>query len=77
MMPNQNGINSDWRTFRVSVDNVEALTGYNFFSNVPVSIQAAIESVVDSQPIPDSSMLLDDYALDEVRAEQIFGIGDQ
>jgi DNA/RNA endonuclease G (NUC1) len=33
----------------VSVDQVEALTGFDFFSNVPANIQAAIESVVDNQ----------------------------
>jgi endonuclease G len=50
IMPNTQGIrNTDWRTFRVSVDQVEALTGFDFFSNVPVGIQAVIESVVDNQ----------------------------
>jgi endonuclease G len=33
----------------VSVDQVEQLTGYDFFSNVPVSIQSVIESRVDNQ----------------------------
>jgi endonuclease G len=50
IMPNTQGIrNTDWKTFRVSVDQVEALTGFDFFSNVPVGTQAAIESVVDNQ----------------------------
>ena len=50
IMPNTQGIrNNDWRNYRVSVDQVEALTGFDFFSNVPVAIQAAIESVVDNQ----------------------------
>jgi endonuclease G len=49
LMPNSSAVNPDWRASRVSVDQVEALTGYDFFSNVPVSIQAAIESVVDNQ----------------------------
>ncbi|MET0645622.1 MAG: DNA/RNA non-specific endonuclease [Pyrinomonadaceae bacterium] len=50
IMPNTQGIRTtDWRTFRVSVDQVEALTGFDFFSNVPVGTQAAIESVVDNQ----------------------------
>lgn len=68
-MPNQNGISTDWRTFRTSVDSVESLTGYDFFSNVPASIQSVIESVVDSQLIEDSEMELDKYALEEVEAE--------
>ena len=49
IMPNSGTINADWRTYRVSVDQVEALTGFDFFSNVPVGIQAAIESTVDNQ----------------------------
>ncbi|KAB2878478.1 DNA/RNA non-specific endonuclease [bacterium] len=49
-MPNVNGIrNDDWKNYRVSVDQIEAATGYNFLSNVPVSIQAVIESVIDNQ----------------------------
>jgi DNA/RNA endonuclease G (NUC1) len=31
------------------VDQVEALTGYDFFSSVPVSTQNVIEAVVDNQ----------------------------
>jgi endonuclease G len=49
LMPNSQSINSDWKTYRVSVDQVEALTGYDFFSNVSVSIQAVIEATVDNQ----------------------------
>jgi endonuclease G, mitochondrial len=50
IMPNTQGIrNVDWKTYRVSVDQVEALTGFDFFSNVPVGTQAVIESVVDNQ----------------------------
>ncbi len=37
-----------WRNFRVTVDQVEALTGHNFFSNVPVRIQEYIESKRDT-----------------------------
>jgi endonuclease G len=50
IMPNAQGIRGNaWQQYRVSVDQVEALTGYDFFSNVPVNIQAAIESTVDNQ----------------------------
>ncbi len=69
-MPNQNGISSDWRSFRVSVDYVESLTGYDFFSNVPASIQAVIESTVDSQRVTELEMELDKYALAEIEAER-------
>jgi len=50
IMPNTQGIRTaDWKTYRVSVDQVETLTGYDFFSNVPASIQNIIESRVDNQ----------------------------
>ena len=49
VIPNSGTINSDWRTYRVSVDQVEAITGFDFFSNVPSSIQAVIEGRVDTQ----------------------------
>jgi endonuclease G len=48
-IPNVQGIRSDtWQQYRVSVDELEQLTGYDFFSNVPSSVQAVIESVVDN-----------------------------
>jgi endonuclease G len=48
-MPNVQGIRSNnWQQYRVSVDQVEQLTGYDFFSNVPSNVQAVIESVVDN-----------------------------
>jgi endonuclease G len=49
LMPNSGSINSDWRAYRVSVDQIEGLTGYDFFSNVPTAIQSPIEAVVDNQ----------------------------
>ena len=36
-------IGQPWRTFRTSVDGIEALTGYDFFSNVPKITQEQIE----------------------------------
>ncbi|HEU4510364.1 MAG TPA: DNA/RNA non-specific endonuclease [Pyrinomonadaceae bacterium] len=49
VVPNSGSINSDWRTYRVSVDQVEAITGFDFFSNVSSGIQAVIEGTVDNQ----------------------------
>jgi endonuclease G len=50
LMPNQQGIRAnDWKSYRVSVDQIEALTGYDFFSNVPLDIQNIIEARVDNQ----------------------------
>ncbi len=68
-MPNQNGINSDWRTFRVSVDYVESMTGYDFFSNVPDAVESQIESVVDNQLVEDWEMMPDKEAIEEALAE--------
>lgn len=48
-VPNQNSINHDWKTYRVSVDYVESMTGYDFFSNVSDSTENTIEAVVDNQ----------------------------
>ena len=48
-MPNRQGIrNNEWRVYRTSVDQVEAWTGLNFFSNVAPSIQSVIEARVDN-----------------------------
>ncbi|MDQ3088125.1 MAG: DNA/RNA non-specific endonuclease, partial [Acidobacteriota bacterium] len=51
IVPNQPplNINAPWRNFRVKVDAVEYLTGYNFFSNVPKNTQELIERRVDAQ----------------------------
>jgi endonuclease G len=50
IMPNTQGIRTNnWKNYRVSVDQVEALTGYDFFSSVPVSTQNVIEAIVDNQ----------------------------
>jgi endonuclease G len=49
-MPNQQGIRSvSWKSYRVTVDQIESLTGYNFLSNVTSSIQNVIEAQVDTQ----------------------------
>jgi endonuclease G, mitochondrial len=50
IMPNTQSATADWRTYRTSVDAVERLTGYNFFSNVRPQIQRIIESRVDRVP---------------------------
>lgn len=49
MIPNSEQVaGMDWRDYQVSVDVVEAATGYNFLSNVPNSIQNEIESRLDN-----------------------------
>jgi endonuclease G, mitochondrial len=49
-MPNSNSINTNWKTYRVSVDSIESATGYNLLSNVASSVQSVIESRVDAVP---------------------------
>lgn len=49
VVPNSGSIGSDWRAYRVSVDQVEAITGFDFFSNVNSGIQNVIEGQVDNQ----------------------------
>ena len=49
-MPNVAGIrNNTWQQYRVSVDSIEAMTGYDLLSNVPPAIQAVLEAQVDNQ----------------------------
>ncbi len=71
-MPNTNSVVSDWKQYRTSVDSVESLTGYDFFSSVPGSIQNSIESTIDTQSLWDdySNFGLDKYAQEEIEAEQ-------
>ncbi|MCZ4225011.1 DNA/RNA non-specific endonuclease [Pedobacter rhodius] len=47
-MPNTNGLNTNWKTYRTTVDAVESATGYNILSNVPAAVQSAIESTTDN-----------------------------
>ncbi len=47
-MPNTEIINTNWKTYRVSVRSIEAATGYNILSQLPISIQDAIETKVDN-----------------------------
>ncbi|HEY0195138.1 MAG TPA: DNA/RNA non-specific endonuclease [Kofleriaceae bacterium] len=52
MMPNDDSkisLGADWKTFRVSVDAVEAATGYDLLSDVATPVQAVIEARVDNQ----------------------------
>lgn len=48
IMPNTDAIRPDaWQKYLATVDQVEQLTGYDFFSNVPANIQSVIESRLD------------------------------
>lgn len=48
IMPNQAGIqNNDWPQYRTTVDNIEALTGYNFLALLPDAIENAVEAAAN------------------------------
>jgi hypothetical protein len=47
-MPNTQGIRDDpWETYLTSVDAVESLTGYNFFTALPLAFQACVEAGIN------------------------------
>lgn len=53
ILPNKQGIRADdWHSYLTTVDQVETLTGYDFFSNVPPAIQNSIEAGIDGNNPP-------------------------
>jgi endonuclease G len=55
IVPNDMSVGDDWVPYRVSVAEVEKLTGYTFFSRVPASTIGPLKQKVDSEPIPSSA----------------------
>ena len=50
-MPNtQTSSSQSWGTYRVSVNALQTILGYDLLSNVPAEVQAAIEASVDNGP---------------------------
>jgi DNA/RNA endonuclease G (NUC1)/uncharacterized protein YjdB len=46
-MPNaSSGLSGDWRTYRVTVDQVEALVGYDLLSALPDAVECRVEQAV-------------------------------
>ena len=51
LMPNTQTCSSNpWGYYRVSVDSIESLTGFDLFSSIPANIQSVLEAQVDSGP---------------------------
>lgn len=48
-IPNNRSVSNDWRRYQTSIDEIELLTGYDFFDNVPDMIENSIESSVSDQ----------------------------
>ncbi|HOZ52342.1 MAG TPA: DNA/RNA non-specific endonuclease, partial [Chitinophagaceae bacterium] len=50
-MPNTQTVNaSAWGNYRTSVDAIEAATGFDFFKSLSVSLENAIETIIDNGP---------------------------
>jgi endonuclease G len=49
IVPNNNTVSSDWKTYRTSVNAIQAATGYNLLSSLPAAVQQTLESKVDNQ----------------------------
>ena len=50
IMPNDDGIEHDqWQKYLATVDQVEAVSGYNFYSKVPTVVQDVIEARLDAE----------------------------
>jgi endonuclease G len=53
IIPNAQGIRNDpWENYLTTVDAVEALTGYNLFSELPPAIQACVEAGINGSNPP-------------------------
>jgi endonuclease G len=64
IVPNTQGTNPDWETYLTTVDAVEALTGYDFFSELPDHFERCVEAGIngnnpaldtDADGVPDSA----------------------
>lgn len=50
-VPNTQSVSpTNWGQYRVSVDALESLLGYDFLANVPTTVQSVIEAAVDNGP---------------------------
>ena len=53
LMPNTQGIRTDpWQNFLTTVDAIEQLTGYDFYSNLPPAVQACVEGGINGTNPP-------------------------
>lgn len=46
--PNINTTNSDWKTYRTTVNAIETASGYDILSALPASVQSVVEATVDN-----------------------------
>jgi endonuclease G len=53
IMPNDDTVRYDWGKFRCPLGEIEDLTGYKLFSNVPDSVMDELRDVVDDEVLPE------------------------
>ena len=51
IMPNNQSVNYEWAKYRVSVKQVEKVTGYKFFPEIPGEVAEALREKVDEVKI--------------------------
>lgn len=49
-IPNDQNINTNWATYRTSINSIESLTGFDLFENISNSTESVLESRVDNGP---------------------------
>lgn len=49
-IPNKQSVGGSWGDYRLNIDDLESLTGYDFLSSVPTDIQKVIEGKKDAGP---------------------------
>ncbi|MBE6355392.1 MAG: DNA/RNA non-specific endonuclease [Treponema sp.] len=48
-IPNRHDVGSDWKSYTCTIDDIETLTGYDFFANLPDAVENALEATVYSE----------------------------
>ena len=51
VVPNKQDVEENWSKYRVSVNQVEELTGLTFFPHLPRAVAEAIKEPVDRVPV--------------------------
>jgi endonuclease G len=51
VMPNDGTVGEDWTEYRTSVKNVEELTGFRFFAQVPENVIGPLKEVIDNDEV--------------------------
>ena len=69
VVPNEQGIRANpWQGYLTTVDAVETLTGYDFFTELPAPVQRCIERVTDGDPRGKNVPVFDPFAPQTVEA---------